>query len=268
MSQQAIARVNYRPLYIGLGLFGLLFAWFISDRINNRVSTSQQHDQNPAHGLSPGANGQLRHALPALNVNQQRVVPRGVQREGNRRAIRPERQNQVENQIENRGLRRANMGNGMNMNAVNMNRMANQAAMRETWGPDGLQAVVELPLDIAVVAVASTGTALTSPVSPEFGLSPYFILIDMKMNTFRVAQNAGGTSQQVVQDLVDLGAEAVISGNVDRRANQSMLTLKMRNFPGVRGSVRDAIVAFRNGKLVVRAQREQEAGPAARRLTF
>lgn len=111
-------------------------------------------------------------------------------------------------------------------------------------------AVADPAQDVNVIAIAATGKDVnTATVSNDLGLSPYFIVVNLKRNNYKIVQNAGGTGQQVVQDLMDLGAEAVICGYIGQGASNSLTNLGIKMYPGVSGDVKGAITAFKQGTL-------------------
>ncbi|MBF0492785.1 MAG: PDZ domain-containing protein [Deltaproteobacteria bacterium] len=114
---------------------------------------------------------------------------------------------------------------------------------------DPKTAVIEEGRTASVIAVASTGKNVNDALSNELTSSPYFIVVDLKKNTFKVVQNKGGTGLQVAQDLMDLGAEAVICGAIGQGAATGLTNLGITLYPGVNGDVRGAIDAFKQGSL-------------------
>lgn len=76
------------------------------------------------------------------------------------------------------------------------------------------------------LAVTSDGSDLTSRVAARFGRARYFIIYDLDSGEVKVkaidnAQNLDapqGAGIQAVRNIVDAGVQAVITGNVPRRA--------------------------------------------------
>ncbi|MEI8346735.1 MAG: NifB/NifX family molybdenum-iron cluster-binding protein [Pseudomonadota bacterium] len=110
-------------------------------------------------------------------------------------------------------------------------------------------AAIENVPEVTIVAVASNGKELTSPLSTDLAVSPYFIIVDLKKNNFKVMKNAGGTGQQVVHDLMDVGVEAVVCGYVGSGVSTSLSSLGIKVYPGVSGDVQGAISSFQKGQL-------------------
>ncbi|MBF0551457.1 MAG: magnetochrome domain-containing protein [Deltaproteobacteria bacterium] len=105
------------------------------------------------------------------------------------------------------------------------------------------------------VAVASAGPGLGYQVYPQFGASPYFVIIDSAQNTYRTVANpgavtAGGRGVQTGQYLVDLGVSNVVAGSFSSNALQGLRTLRVTSYAGVTGTVQDALAAFTTRRLV------------------
>ncbi len=110
-------------------------------------------------------------------------------------------------------------------------------------------AVADAPLPATVIAVAAMGQDVNATISTDFGSSPYFIVVDLNKNNFKVIQNAGGTGKILVNDLLDMGVDAVVCGHIGRTPADSMIELGIKMYPGVTGDVKGAITAFKQGSL-------------------
>ncbi len=110
-------------------------------------------------------------------------------------------------------------------------------------------AVADPTPDSTIVAIAAVGKDVNAVVANDLGTSPYFVIVDLKRNSYKVVQNAGGTGPQVVQDLMDMGVEAVICGYIGQGAAASLTSLGIKMYPGVSGDVKGAIGAFKQGTL-------------------
>ncbi len=115
--------------------------------------------------------------------------------------------------------------------------------------PQGTVIALGTPAGVNILAVGSDGTDLNSQVGSQLGISPYFIIVDLQKNTYKVIQNAGGAGQQVAQDLMDMGAQAVITGSAGQGVMTSLSNLNIQVYSGVTGDVKGAIVAFQQGSL-------------------
>ncbi|MGK5083011.1 NifB/NifX family molybdenum-iron cluster-binding protein [Bdellovibrionota bacterium FG-1] len=135
--------------------------------------------------------------------------------------------------------------------------MGQPAAAMTVAQVDPNTAVADPQPEDTMIAIAAVGKDVNAAVANDLGTSPYFMIVDLKRNTFKVVQNAGGTGQQVVQDLMDLGVEAVICGYIGQGAASSLTTLGVKMYPGVSGNVSGAINAYKQGTL-----KEANAGKA------
>lgn len=107
------------------------------------------------------------------------------------------------------------------------------------------------------LVIASDGFAPTSLVAPRFGRAKYFLVVhtdtghicpvDNKKN-LNATQGAGIQSGRKV---IELGAEAVITGDVGPKAYATLQAGGVNIFAGASGTVADAIEQFKAGKLDV-----------------
>lgn len=103
------------------------------------------------------------------------------------------------------------------------------------------------------VAVSSTGESLDSPVDPRFGRCPYFIVFDGD-KSHRTVRNDGqalgnGAGIQAAQQMLDLGVDAVVTGDVGPNAFKVLAAGGVRMFVGSRGTVSSAMQSYKNGEL-------------------
>jgi len=105
------------------------------------------------------------------------------------------------------------------------------------------------------VAVTSQGSDLTSDVDPRFGRAKYFIVVDTASGKFTVHDNSQnlnavqGACIQAGRNVVDLQAEAVITGNVGPKAFATLQAGNVKVYIGATGTVKDAIEQFNTNKL-------------------
>ncbi|MGB2821495.1 MAG: NifB/NifX family molybdenum-iron cluster-binding protein [Phycisphaerae bacterium] len=111
------------------------------------------------------------------------------------------------------------------------------------------------------VAVTSQGTDMASQVDQRFGRARCFIVLDTDTGEFEAHDNAQnlnavqGAGIQAAQNVVDLGAGAVITGNVGPKAFATLQAGGVETYIGASGPVGDAVEQFKAGKL-------QKAGQA------
>ena len=114
------------------------------------------------------------------------------------------------------------------------------------------------------VAVTSQGTDLEAGVDPRFGRCRYFVLVDTETGDFRAVDNAqnlnapSGAGIQAAQNVVNLGAEAVLTGHCGPKAFGALSAAGVKVYVGVEGTVREAVKALQAGELQVSAGADVE----------
>jgi len=105
------------------------------------------------------------------------------------------------------------------------------------------------------VVVTSQGNDLDSQVDPRFGRAQSFILVDTETGEFSVHDNmqnrsaAQGAGIQAGRTVVDLGAAAVITGNVGPKAFTTLQAANVKVYLGAAGTVSEAVEKFKAGQL-------------------
>ena len=105
------------------------------------------------------------------------------------------------------------------------------------------------------VVVTSQGADVDSAVDPRFGRAKFLVLIDTETGEFTAHDNAQnlnalqGAGIQAAQNVVSLGAAAVITGNVGPKAFTALQTGNVKPYIGATGSVQDAVEQFKDGRL-------------------
>ena len=105
------------------------------------------------------------------------------------------------------------------------------------------------------VAVTSQGSDLSSQVDPRFGRAKNFIVVDTDTDEFSAHDNtqnmnaAQGAGIQAGRTVVDLGVEAVITGNVGPKAFTTLQAGNIKVHPGASGTVKEAVEKFKAGQL-------------------
>jgi len=116
------------------------------------------------------------------------------------------------------------------------------------------------------IAVTSLGESLESPVDQRFGRARYFVLYETESGEWSAHDNkqnleaAQGAGIQAGQHVVDLGAEAVITGHCGPKTFQTLLAASIDIYQEVAGSVQEAIDAFKAGTLIKSDQADVAAG--------
>jgi predicted Fe-Mo cluster-binding NifX family protein len=105
------------------------------------------------------------------------------------------------------------------------------------------------------LAVTSQGATLQSPLDPRFGRAKHLILLDTGTGALSVVDNSvnlnaeQGAGIQAAKKVVELGAEALITGHVGPKAFSTLQAGKIRIYTGASGSVADAVEQYKAGKL-------------------
>jgi predicted Fe-Mo cluster-binding NifX family protein len=116
------------------------------------------------------------------------------------------------------------------------------------------------------IAVTSLGESLESPVDQRFGRTRYFVLYDLETGEWSAHNNkqnlqaAQGAGIQAAQHVVNLGAEAVITGHCGPKAFVTLSAADIAIYQDASGSVQDALGAYRAGSLKEASQADVDAG--------
>ena len=106
-----------------------------------------------------------------------------------------------------------------------------------------------------ILVISATGTTIDSPVDPRFGRAQHFIAYNTDTGSFTAHDNSmnlnavQGAGIQSAKTAVDLGAGAVVTGNVGPKAFSALKTAGIEIYIGASGTVQDAVNAFTNGTL-------------------
>ncbi|MDD5723340.1 MAG: NifB/NifX family molybdenum-iron cluster-binding protein [Syntrophales bacterium] len=106
------------------------------------------------------------------------------------------------------------------------------------------------------IVITSYGKDLESKMDKSFGRAKWFILVDTEGDTFEAHSNeqnfnaAQGAGIQAAQNVANLGAEAVLTGNVGPNAFRTLNAAAIRIFI-VKGDVtaERALAEWKEGKL-------------------
>jgi len=105
------------------------------------------------------------------------------------------------------------------------------------------------------VAVTSEGATLAAAVDPRFGRCKYFIIVDTAAAAFAAVahvQNlnaASGAGIQSAETVINRGADAVLTGHCGPKAFRTLAAGEVQVYVGVQGTVREALEAFKAGRL-------------------
>ena len=105
------------------------------------------------------------------------------------------------------------------------------------------------------VVITSQGRELSSEVDPRFGRAQWLLLVDTQTgitgsydNTvnLNIAQGAG---IQTGQNVVNLGAEAVITGNIGPNAFKTLSAANVKVYLSEVKTIQDVLESFKAGEL-------------------
>lgn len=104
------------------------------------------------------------------------------------------------------------------------------------------------------IAVTSTGPDLDSTVDPRFGRCSFFLIVDMGSMDYEGLANSasmsgGGAGIQAAQTIINRGAEVLLTGSVGPNAFRTLSAGGVRVVVGARGTVREAIEAYKRNEL-------------------
>jgi predicted Fe-Mo cluster-binding NifX family protein len=105
------------------------------------------------------------------------------------------------------------------------------------------------------LAVTAQGGSLHSALDPRFGRARHFILVDTETGAFSAVDNslnlnaAQGAGIQAARKIVELGADALITGHVGPKAFSTLQAGRITTYTGASGTVADAVEQFKAGKL-------------------
>lgn len=110
-----------------------------------------------------------------------------------------------------------------------------------------------------IVVSAFDGKGIDAQFSPIFGRCQAFVFVDtetMACETVpnRAVDQPGGAGIQAAQDVVNRGAQAVITGSVGPNAHRVLTSAGVQVFIFTGATVRQAIEAYKNGLLQPVAQ--------------
>ena len=105
------------------------------------------------------------------------------------------------------------------------------------------------------VAVTSQGQDITNQTDTRFGRARYFLVVDTDSGNFSAHDNTQnvnalqGAGIQAAKNVIDLGADAVITGNVGPKAFAALQAGSVKIYVGASGTVAEAVEKFKAGEL-------------------
>jgi len=105
------------------------------------------------------------------------------------------------------------------------------------------------------IAVTSMGTDIDSEVDPRFGRAAYIIIVDSETFEFESLDNKEnvnalkGAGIQAARMVSDKGADILLTGYCGPNAFKAMDAAKIKVANDAKGTVREAVQAYLDGKL-------------------
>ncbi|MFO7560190.1 MAG: NifB/NifX family molybdenum-iron cluster-binding protein [Desulfobacterales bacterium] len=105
------------------------------------------------------------------------------------------------------------------------------------------------------IAVTSKGTDLDSIVDPRFGRAAYILIVDSETYAFDVLDNHEnvnafkGAGIQAATMVSEKGADVLLTGFCGPNAFKTLSAAKIKVVNDASGTVKDAVDAFKQGKL-------------------
>jgi predicted Fe-Mo cluster-binding NifX family protein len=117
---------------------------------------------------------------------------------------------------------------------------------------------------IMKIAITALEANLASPVEPRFGRAKQFVLFDTETEEFQVIDNlqnlnaAQGAGIQSAQNIINAGAEVLISGHCGPKAFRVLSTGKVKIYVNASGTIQENLDRLRAGTLEEAANADVE----------
>jgi predicted Fe-Mo cluster-binding NifX family protein len=104
------------------------------------------------------------------------------------------------------------------------------------------------------IAITASAEGIDCAVDPRFGRAAYFAIVDTETGQCNSIPNeavsaGGGAGITAAKTVADAGAQAVLTGNCGPNAVRTLQAAGVKIYAGVTGTVKEAIEAFKAGKL-------------------
>jgi len=104
------------------------------------------------------------------------------------------------------------------------------------------------------IAITAQGQDLSSQLDQRFGRAKFLLVVDTETGDFEVHNNelnlnaVQGAGIQTAQNVAELGAEAVITGNLGPNAFKTLSAAKVKAFISKAPTAQEALDLFKEGK--------------------
>ena len=115
------------------------------------------------------------------------------------------------------------------------------------------------------IAITAKGIRLDSEVDPRFGRAPYILIVDTETLAFEAVDNSDnvnafkGAGIQAATMVSDKGAEVLMTGYCGPKAFATLEAAGIKVISDVSGTVRDAVEAFKAGRVTYATAANKEA---------
>ena len=115
------------------------------------------------------------------------------------------------------------------------------------------------------LVIPSVGPDLTSQVDPRFGRARFLVQYDSISSSFVATDNSAqaeavqGAGVQAAQKVLDLGAEALLTGHCGPKAFHVLVEGGVKIYSGFEGTVLGAVKAWQEGELKILAAPDGKA---------
>jgi len=105
------------------------------------------------------------------------------------------------------------------------------------------------------IAVTTSGNDLNAPLDSRFGRAPKFLIYDLETKTFEIIDNkqnlnaAQGAGIQSAQNIVQLGAKALVTGHCGPEAFRVLKSAGVKIYNTSAATVAEALDLYLAGKL-------------------
>ena len=105
------------------------------------------------------------------------------------------------------------------------------------------------------IAITSKGQDLDSPMDPRFGRAPYILIVDTLNHGLEVLDNSEnvnafkGAGIQAAVMVSDRGAKVLLTGYCGPNAFKTLNAAGVKVANDVTGTVRDAVIAYKEGNV-------------------